>query len=72
MKFSPCIKQCTKDSTFCQGCGRSHVEIGETKALAKKITEHLVKYGYDDPENFLEVLNKKALDRLAKLQNNKV
>lgn len=72
MKFSPCIKQCTKDSTFCQGCGRSHAEIGETKALAKKITAHMLEYGYEDPENFLKVLNKKSLDRFAKLKKEKV
>ena len=66
MKFSPCTDQCTKDDSVCQGCGRSHAEIKESKALVKKVVAHLVKYGYDDPESFLKMLNKKSLERLAK------
>jgi len=71
MKFSPCTNQCTSDGTFCQGCGRSHNEIRESKALVGKVVAHLFEYGYDDPENFLAMLNKKSLARLAQLQDEK-
>lgn len=71
MKFSPCISQCTSDGEFCQGCGRSHTEIRESKALVEKVVAHLFEYGYEDPEKFLKMLNKKSLTRLAQLQNKK-
>lgn len=71
MKFSPCTNQCTSDGTFCQGCGRSHTEIRDTKALNAKVVAHLFEYGYDDPENFLKLLNQKSLARLAQLQDEK-
>jgi hypothetical protein len=71
MKFSPCTDNCTKDGTHCQGCGRSHTEIRESSALWAKVAAHMFAYGYDDPENFLDTLNKKSLRRLALLQENK-
>lgn len=71
MKFSPCTNQCTSDGDACQGCGRSHTEIRETKALLAKVVAHLFDYGYDDPENFLQMLNTKSLARLAQLNNEK-
>ncbi len=71
MKFIPCTNQCTSDGSFCQGCGRSHTEISESKALVGKVVAHLFEYGYDDPEKFLEVLNKKSLARLAQLKEEK-
>lgn len=72
MKFSPCTNHCTNDGTHCQGCGRSHLEITETQAITKQLVEHLVKYDYDDPENFLENISNKALKRAAliKEENN--
>lgn len=63
MKFSPCTSQCTSDGTFCQGCGRTHVEIKETKELVARLVTHLVDYNYDDSERFLELLSAKALAR---------
>jgi len=63
MKFSPCTSQCTSDGSFCQGCGRTHVEIRETKQLTAKLVAHLVDYNYDDPERFLELISAKALKR---------
>jgi predicted Fe-S protein YdhL (DUF1289 family) len=71
MKFSPCANQCTCDGSFCQGCGRSHTEIRESKALLRKVVAHLMEYEYDDPENFLKMLNNKSLQQFAKLQNKK-
>ena len=63
MKFSPCTNQCTQSGTHCQGCGRTHTEINETKALTQAMTEHLLKYRYDDPETFTEMVTKKAIIR---------
>ena len=68
MKFSPCVNKCTNDGTFCHGCGRSHTEIRENSALIDKVVAHLIKYDYDDPENFLKMLNEKSLTRLAQLK----
>jgi len=67
MKFSPCTGQCTSAGTFCQGCGRTHVEIKETQALTAKLVGHLVDNNYDDPERFLELLSAKALKRANKI-----
>jgi hypothetical protein len=64
MKFSPCASQCSKDGTHCKGCNRSHTEINETKALVAGIIEHLKKYHYDDPKNFLKMLTVKSLKKL--------
>ncbi len=71
MKFSPCTGNCTSDGTHCQGCGRSQQEIKDSSALWVKVAAHLFEYGYDDPENFLETLNKKSLRRLQILNDNK-
>ena len=71
MKFSPCTSQCTSDGNFCQGCGRSHTEIRETKAICAKLVAHMFEYGYDDPENFLAMLTKKSLARLSLLNAEK-
>ncbi|WP_019617126.1 DUF1289 domain-containing protein [Psychromonas ossibalaenae] len=71
MKFSPCTSQCTSDGDFCRGCGRSHNEIRDTSALWAKVAAHMLEYGYDDPEKFLETLNQKSLRRLTVLQENR-
>ncbi|TEW52642.1 DUF1289 domain-containing protein [Psychromonas algicola] len=63
MKFSPCTSDCTSEGTHCGGCGRSRVEITETQAITKQLVAHLVKYNYDDPENFLDNIKAKALKR---------
>lgn len=71
MKFSPCTSNCTSDGSYCQGCGRSHKEIRETKAICAKLVAHMFEYGYDDPENFLEMLRTKSLKRLSVLKKEK-
>lgn len=63
MKFSPCTGQCTSDGAFCQGCGRTHVEIKATQLLVAKLVGHLVEYNYDDPERFLQLTSAKVLKR---------
>lgn len=67
MKFSPCTADCTSEGTHCGGCGRSRVEITETQAITKQLVAHLVKYRYDDPENFLDNIKAKALKRSQKI-----
>ncbi|MEJ6079806.1 DUF1289 domain-containing protein [Vibrio sp. 1-Bac 57] len=68
MKFSPCTSDCTTDEDKCYGCGRSRDEIRETQALTKLLVEHLVKYDYDDPENFLENIKNKVIKRSTKIK----
>ena len=68
MKFSPCTSQCTCNTTHCDGCGRSIEEINESKALVENIVEHLKKYNYDDPENFLKMLTNKSLNNLSMIK----
>ena len=63
MNFSPCTSECTSEGSHCGGCGRSRVEISETQAITKQLVAHLVKYNYDDPENFLDNIRAKALKR---------
>lgn len=68
MTFSPCTDQYTSGGDTCQGCGRTHTEIRESKALVGKIVGHLKEHGYEDPENFLTMLTKKSLARLTQLK----
>lgn len=68
MKFSPCTGDCTNDKKRCGGCGRSRDEITETQLITKQLVEHLVKYAYDDPENFLDNVTKKAIKRSKNAQ----
>ena len=65
MKFRPCTSLCTTDGSHCKGCGRSHEEIKESKALVANIVRHLSKYNYDDPDVFLKMLQVKSLTQLA-------
>ncbi len=70
MQFSPCTSQCTSDGTHCQGCGRSHIEIRETQMLTKQLVQHLVKYDYDNPTEFLDNLKNKAIKRSTIMKEN--
>jgi predicted Fe-S protein YdhL (DUF1289 family) len=64
MKFSPCIDQCTTEGTHCQGCGRSHVEIAETKKLVKSVVEFVQQQDYENPEDFIAAISKSILKKL--------
>ncbi|MDT4329155.1 DUF1289 domain-containing protein [Methylomonas sp. MED-D] len=66
MKYSPCIDQCTSDGSHCQGCGRSHQEIADTKKLVKSIVEFVQQQQYDNPEDFVAKIGKSVLKKLAK------
>ena len=68
MKFSPCTGGCTGGTDDCQGCGRSRAEIKDTQAVVAKMVEHIIAYGYDDPEVFLAMLTKKSLRNLGRIK----
>jgi len=67
MKFSPCISgKCTHEGTHCEGCGRSHEEIAETKNMVMELVSYAQKKGYENIEDFSNFIGKSIL---AKLQN---
>ena len=63
MKFHPCIDQCTKDGTHCQGCGRSHEEIAATKAIVKSAVDFIKQQQYDNPDEFVAAISKSILKK---------
>jgi len=65
MKFNPCILgQCTESGSHCDGCGRSHVEIAETKQLISNLLEFSNRQGYENGEDFAGFINIKLLQKL--------
>jgi hypothetical protein len=64
MKFRPCISgQCTEEGTHCEGCGRSHVEIAETKAMVKGLVSFAQKQDYENIEEFAEFVGKNVVKK---------
>jgi len=68
MKFVPCQDKCTYDGTHCQGCGRSHIEIAETKQLVTSIVDFAQKIEYENSEDFTRYIAQKALRKLQSAQ----
>jgi len=66
MKFTPCIDKCTSEGSYCEGCGRSHQEIADTKKLVLSIVDFIKTQHYENSEDFLNVINKSVLKRLPK------
>ncbi len=66
MKFRPCIDQCTKDGTHCQGCGRSHEEIAATKQIVQSAVAFIREQEYENPEDFVAAISKSILKKLQK------
>lgn len=64
MKFSPCTDNCTKDGTHCQGCGRSHEEIAETKKLVGALVEFAKRQEYENVGDFVNAVSKSLLKKL--------
>jgi len=54
MKFSPCIKECTKTGTHCEGCGRNRDDVLEMKALVAGLITFAKKMEYDNIEEFAD------------------
>lgn len=66
MKFNPCIDQCTYEGTHCQGCGRSHQEIADTKKLVMSIVDFIQTQDYENSEEFINAISKSVLKKLQK------
>lgn len=66
MKFQPCVDLCTTDGSHCDGCGRSHQEIAETKQLVKSAITLIKQQQYENPEDFIAAISKSILKKLAK------
>jgi hypothetical protein len=65
MKFNPCIPgQCTDQGTHCEGCGRSHEDIAETKKLVKALVDFAQRKGYENSEDFANFIGKSLLNKL--------
>lgn len=66
MKFNPCIDLCTYEGTRCEGCGRSHQEIADTKKLVMSIVDFIQTQDYENSEEFLDKISKSVLKKLQK------
>jgi predicted Fe-S protein YdhL (DUF1289 family) len=66
MKFNPCIDQCTTEGAHCQGCGRFHQEIADTKKLVMSIARFIQSQDYENNEEFLAAISKSVLKKLQK------
>jgi predicted Fe-S protein YdhL (DUF1289 family) len=70
MQFSPCRGGdfCTKEGTHCQGCGRSHEEVAETKALVASVMNYALKMGYENLEEFTTFVAERAAKKARAAQ----
>lgn len=65
MKFVPCKSgECTYEGTHCEGCGRSHAEIAETKALIGNIVNFAQEQDHENIEEFANFVGKTVLKKL--------
>jgi hypothetical protein len=65
MKFNPCISgKCTYQGTHCEGCGRSHEDIAETKKLVKALVDFAQAKDYENSEDFADFIGKSLLSKL--------
>jgi hypothetical protein len=65
MKFSPCISgKCTYEGTHCEGCGRTHEEIAETKKMIKDLVSYAQMKEYENIEDFATFIGTSLLDKL--------
>ena len=65
MKFNPCVSgQCTTEGTHCEGCGRTHEEIAETKKLIMALVSFAQQKGYENVEDFSNFVGKSVLGKL--------
>lgn len=66
MKFSPCVDQCTYEGTHCEGCGRTHQEIAETKKLVMSVVDFAQDQDYENIEEFANTFGQSVLKKLKK------
>ncbi len=65
MIFKPCIPNlCTEEGEHCEGCGRTHVEIAETKALVMNLVNFAKKQDYENHEDFADFIRKNLVKKL--------
>ncbi len=64
MKYIPCNGECTEEGTHCEGCGRSHVEIAETKKMVKALVVFAQKMEYENIEEFANSIGSNILKKL--------
>lgn len=64
MKFIPCNGECTEEGTHCEGCGRSHEEIAETKKMVKALVVFAQKMEYENIEEFANAIGSNILKKL--------
>ncbi len=65
MQFHPCIPGlCTEDGSHCEGCGRSHEEIAETKQMVKALVSFAQKQEYENSEDFANFIGASVLKKL--------
>lgn len=64
MKFNPCISgKCTDHGTHCEGCGRSHEDIAETKKLIQALVDFAQRKDYENSEDFANFISKSLLNK---------
>jgi hypothetical protein len=67
MKFNPCISgKCTYEGTHCEGCGRTHEEIAETKKMIMALVNFAQMKEYENIEDFATFIGKSVLNKLQK------
>ena len=66
MKFNPCIDKCTYEGTHCEGCGRSHEEIAETKKLVMAVVNFAQTQGYENGDEFANAIGQSIAKKLKK------
>ncbi len=64
MKFSPCTGQCTQEGTHCNGCGRTHQEVAETKRMIVELVDFARQMEYENRQDFASFVAHSILFRL--------
>jgi len=70
MKFIPCQDLCTYEGTHCEGCGRSHEEIAETKKLVGALVAFGLQQDYENAEEFGGAIGKSIAKKMLKTRSN--
>ena len=67
VKFTTCRSKslCTDGGTHCRACGRSHEEIARVRAFTGDLALFAVEMGYENPEEFLDYVARKALKKIT-------
>jgi len=65
MKFSPCIDKCTQEGSHCEGCGRTHQEIAETKKMVMALVNYAKMKNYENNEEFANAIGVKIAKLLT-------